>query len=225
MALVKEIPSEERPREKALKFGVKGLSNTELLALLIRTGYQGFSSLAVAEALIKKAGGLNGLSRLSKFDLIGVKGIKEVKALEIMSCIELARRMSYEEIEKKDVIKDPRKLIDWLRNEIGNELQENFLVVYLNVKNHIITYRILFKGTVDCSLVHPREIFKEALLHSSSKILLVHNHPSSDTEPSLADLEMTQQIVECGEMMGITVLDHIIVSGHNYLSFKAKGLL
>ncbi len=225
MALVKEIPLEERPREKAQKYGIKSLSNTELLAILIRTGYEGSSSLCIAEALLKKANGLIDLPRLTMYDLSLIKGIKKVKALEILSCIELARRISYEETCKRDVITDPSKLLLWLKNEIGSELQENFLVVYLNVKNHIINYRILFKGTIDSSLVHPREIFKEAVIQSSSRILIVHNHPSSDLEPSMADIELTHQLVECGEMMGIPVMDHIIVSAQNYFSFKAKGLL
>lgn len=225
MALVREIPFDERPREKAMSFGVKTLTNVELLAILIRNGYQGYSSLKIAEELLKKANGIGGLTKLSNHELTSIKGIKKIKALELVACIELARRISYEDVKKKDVIKDPSNLIEWLKNEIGSETQENFLVVYLNVKNHVITYRILFKGTLDCSLVHPREIFKEALLHSSSKILLVHNHPSSDIEPSIADIEMTQQIVECGDMMGIIVLDHIIVSNHSHLSFRAKGLL
>lgn len=223
--LVREIPVDERPREKAIKHGVNSLSNMELLAILIRTGYQGNSSLVIAENILKKSQGINTLSRLTSHELQEIKGIKAVKAVELLACFELSKRMAYGETLNKNVIENPESLIKWLNLELGNLVQENFLVVFLNVKNHILGYRILFKGTVDSSLVHPREIFKEALYYSSSRIMIVHNHPSSVLEPSVADIELTSQLCQCGEMMGIHILDHLIVSNTGFFSFKATGLL
>lgn len=223
--IVAEIPKEERPREKANRYGIKVLSNVELLAILLRHGYRGNSSLSVAEDVLRKANGIGGLSQLTDQDLMSVKGIKTVKATEILACFELARRMSYEKGLNRDVVKDPSHLVKWLRQEIGILEQENFLVVFLNVKNHILNYKVIFKGTVDRSLVHPREIFKEALLVSASKLLLVHNHPSGDLTPSEADMELTIQLGQCAEMMGMKVLDHLIVSRAEWLSFKEIGLI
>lgn len=223
--LVKEIPLDERPREKAIKHGVQSLSNIELLAVLIRTGYQGNSSLTIAESILKKSQGINTLSRLTCSELQQVKGIKTAKAVELLACFELSKRMAYGETLNKNIIENPESLIKWLNLELGNLVQENFLAVFLNVKNHILGYKILFKGTVDSSIVHPREVFKEALVYSSSRIMIVHNHPSRDLEPSIADIELTSQLCQCGEMMGIYILDHLIVSNTGYFSFKAKGLL
>lgn len=225
MGLVKEIPREERPREKAEKYGIKSLSNVELLAILIRSGFEGTSSLELAENVLKKSNGLTYLSRLSMHELFEIKGIKKAKALELLACFELAKRMTFCETTDHDVMDNPNALVQWLKLELGNELQENFLVVYLNVKNYVIGFDILFKGTVDSSIVHPREVFREAYLKSSSRIILVHNHPSTNLVPSQADIEITQKLVECGEVIGIEVLDHLIVSNHSYFSFKSKGLM
>ncbi|HCY06429.1 MAG: DNA repair protein RadC [Erysipelotrichaceae bacterium] len=223
--IVKEMPKSERPREKALKFGIKTLSNRELLALIIRNGYQGKSSLSIAEELLYKCNGIGNLANLELNDFLSIKGIKEVKALEILACIEIARRIAFKESLDTDVIENPDKMISWLNKEIGFDKQENFMVVYLDVKNKIITYKTLFIGTIDKSIVHPREIFKEALLVSSSRIMLVHNHPSGDVTPSDADISVTKKIVEAGKLMGINVLDHIIVSNNRYFSFAKANYI
>lgn len=223
--ILKEIPKSERPREKALKFGITALSNRELIAILIKTGFQGYSSLKIAEDVLKISNVIGNLSKLELRDFLKVKGIKEAKALEILACIELSKRLNYEECLDLNVIDRPKALITWLNKEIGSSQQEQFMVVYLNTKNRIITYRILFKGTIDSSLIHPREIFKEALLLSSSKILLVHNHPSGDTTPSDADIKSTYKIIEAGNLMGIKVIDHIIVTSNNHFSFVNEGII
>lgn len=223
--LVEEIPVEERPREKAKKYGVQILSNVELLAIILRHGYQGKSSLSIASEIIKKANGIAQLSSLSLKDLKSIKGVKDVKGIEILACFELAKRIHYEKGLRKDVVTDPGSLIEWLKSELGDQSQENFLVVYLNVKNHIQGYRILFKGTADRSLVHPREVFKEALLFSSSKMMIVHNHPSGDLTPSEADIAMTNQLCDAANVMGMSILDHLIISRTDFFSFKANGLL
>lgn len=225
MVLVKEMPRDERPREKAEKFGVGCLSNGELLAILLRSGVDGVSSIEIANQILRKAQGLSYLSRLSKQELCEIKGIKNAKAWVLLACFEMGKRMTFCESLHHDVMENPTALVQWLKLQLGNEQQENFLVVYLNVKNHIIGSKIVFKGTVDSSIVHPREIFKEAVLKSASRLILVHNHPSTDLLPSKADITLTQKLIECGDLMGIEVLDHLIVSNHGFLSFKSKGLI
>ncbi|MFV0380195.1 MAG: RadC family protein [Anaerorhabdus sp.] len=223
--IIRDLPECERPREKAKKYGVGVLSNAELIAILIRHGFSGHSSIDVALEILKKSKGISGLSKLTINDLKCVNGIKDVKATEILACFELAKRISFEQGLNKDVVKNPNDLINWLRKKIGNETQENFLAVYLNVRNHILGYRTLFKGTVDKSIVHPREVFKEALLLSSSKVMMVHNHPSGDLTPSNADIDLTDQMIDAAKLMGMEIIDHIIVSNEGYFSFKANGLI
>lgn len=223
--IVKEMPYYERPREKALKFGVKHLSNRELLAVLIKTGVEGHSCLAIADEILKMANGISHLGHLRIENLMTIKGIKKVKAIEIQACIEIAKRMALEEVISKPIITSPTELVNWLQKELGDEKQEMFLVVYLNVKNQIIKFDVLFKGTLNKSLVNTREIFKEALFVSAMSIVIVHNHPSGDVTPSDADNDMTQKIQKAGMYMGVHLIDHIIVSSKNHFSFAENNLL
>lgn len=223
--IVKDLPLSERPREKALKLGVKRLSNRELLAILIRTGYQNQSSLAVADDILQSADGMGGLNTLNYDSLIKVKGIKKVKAIELLACFELVNRIAYTNNAKLDIIANPDQLYRWLILKLGPLQQEHFGVIFLDARHHIIDYQILFKGTVNASIVHPREIFKEAILKSSSGIIIVHNHPSCDLTPSKADLEVTQRIAEVGELVDIKLIDHIIISQSDYFSFSKQGMI
>ncbi len=221
--MMKNVPVSERPREKAQQHGVESLSNRELLALLIRHGTAGCSAFDIADELLKH--GLLALSKMSLNELMKVKGIKSVKALELLAWMELSRRIAFEDVQKKDVMKDPQSLTDWCRKKLGALHQESFLAVFLNTRNEILSYKILFTGTVDMSLVHPREVFKEALQVSCSKLIVVHNHPSGNLEPSSADLMMTDRLCHAGIMMQIPVMDHLIVSETGYFSFREHGLL
>lgn len=221
--MMRQLPVSERPREKALQHGVEALSNRELLALLIRHGTAGISALDIADELLKN--GLLLLSRCSMADLTSIKGIKQVKALELLAWFELSRRMAYQEVMDADTISSPEVLVRWCRLKLGSLLQENFMVIFLNVRNKVLGYKILFTGTVDASLVHPREVFKEALHASCSRILLVHNHPSGFLEPSTQDLLITENLCSIGKMMKIPVADHLIVSDTDYFSFKEHGIL
>lgn len=221
--MMKQLPVSERPREKALRYGVDSLSNRELLALLIRHGTAGYSALDIADELLKE--GLQRLPQLKLNELMDVKGIKQVKALELLSWFELSRRIAAEKIMNRDVIKDPDSLIQWCMLKLGSLQQEHFLAVFLNVHNEVISYKILFTGTVDMSVVHPREIFKEAVNVSCSKLLVVHNHPTGHLEPSIADLQMTENLCNAGSLMKIPVVDHLIVSSTEYFSFREHGIL
>jgi DNA repair protein RadC len=220
---MKQIPKSERPREKALMHGIESLSNRELLALLIRSGTAKHSAFDIADDLLRN--GLGAFSRLSFSDLCEIEGISRVKALEILAWNQLSHRISYEKMQHKDVVSDPEALIQWCKMKLGASQQEHFLVVFLDSHNAVQGYKVLFTGTLNSSLVHPREVFREALNVSCSKILVVHNHPSGNLEPSAADLMVTESLVNSGKMMKIPVIDHLIVSGNDYFSFYEHGLM
>ena len=220
---MKQIPKSERPREKALMHGIESLSNRELLALLIRSGTANHSAFDIADDLLSN--GLGAFSRLSFSELCKIEGISKVKALEILAWNQLSHRISCEAMQHKDVVSDPEALIQWCKMKLGVLQQEHFLVVFLDSHNAVQGYKVLFTGTLNSSLVHPREVFKEALNVSCSKILVVHNHPSGNLEPSAADLMVTENLVNSGKMMKIPVIDHLIVSGSDYFSFYEHGLL
>lgn len=220
---IKEIPVVLRPREKAMEQGFDKLSDRELLAIYIRQGTKGKSALEVADAVLKRAGSINGLMDLTQRDLLNIKGISYVKATEILGLAEVGRRLIKPQRNDLIQIEYPENLVNWLNLEIGYKKQEYFMAVYLNKQNQVLNYSHLFVGTLDRSVVHPREIFKEAVRLSAAHIILVHNHPSGGMEPSLADVETTKALVEVGFMMGVYVLDHIIVSHGDYVSIRQKS--
>lgn len=222
---MKDIPSEERPRERALRSGLSSLSDRELLALFIRHGNAQCSAMEIADEVLKKSQGMVNLASLSLKDFVEIKGINKVKGLELLACIELGRRMSYAQVLKKEVISNMDALLRWLKNELGYLNQEVLMAVYLNIQNEIIHYEILSKGTESQSLVDPKAIFRQGILCHGVKIILVHNHPSGNCKPSIEDLSITSSIKEVGELMGIELLDHIIVGKNQSFSFKQSGLL
>lgn len=222
---VKEISFQERPREKAFKFGIKVLSNRELLALLIRSGYQKQSALDIADNLLREYGSLRNCLTLDLKELMKHKGIKIAKGLEILATIELAKRMMYEDVEQKDIVTSPSSLISWLKLRFGDLQQEHFVVVFLNTKNCICDYEIISKGGLDSANVHPREVFKKAIKIGCAKIICAHNHPSFDVTPSNADIEVTKKLVEASKMLNIFLVDHVIVGPKHYYSFKENNLI
>jgi len=214
---VQEIPLTQRPREKAIKLGVDQLHDRELLAIMIRHGYQGCSALQIADQLLMEFG-LDRLPSLSLKQITKIKGLKDIKAIELLACFELSKRIMANQVLSTDVVNNPQTLIDWLKRQVGFLQQEHFIVVFLNTKNHIITYKTLFIGSLDVSVAHPREIFKEAVACSAAKIIAVHNHPSGDVTPSEKDVSLTELLNKAGKMMGIPLIDHLIVSKHSYHS-------
>lgn len=210
----------ERPREKLIQYGVRSLSDTELLALVMRSGTKACSVLDLAQTILDQAKGLLGLATLEYHHLVQIPGIKKAKACELLAIGELSRRMALTQSMDVDIVDQPMRLIQWLRKELGGLDQEHFLVVFLNTKNHILGYRILFRGGLDRSIVHPREIFKHAVAYSAARIIVVHNHPSGDVTPSSNDYQVTQVLEEAGATMGIPLLDHIIISQSGYTSLR-----
>jgi DNA repair protein RadC len=222
MLELKELAVSDRPREKMIRFGIRTLSHTELLALILRTGSKDHSVFSIADQLLRKAKGIRYLSQLTMQDLCSIHGIHTAKACELLAVCELSRRMALEDVYQLDVVDQPERLVEWLRRELGDAKQEHFLVVFLDTKNHILGHKVCFIGSLDRSVVHPREIFKEAVTYSAARIIAVHNHPSGDVTPSENDLQVTKSLEEAGTLMGIPLLDHIIVSHRTFYSLRQK---
>jgi len=220
MMKIKETSLNERPREKLKALGVRALSDAEVLGILLRTGIPGKSSIELAKELLSICGSINHLSGLDLDTLLSIKGIKQAKASEILALCEISRRMAQQASLEVDVIDQPSRLVNWLKKELGSAQQEQFMVVFLNTKNHIIGYKILYMGGLDRSIVHPREVYKEALKVSAARIIVVHNHPSGDVHPSENDHLVTKVLEEAGDTMGIPLLDHLIVSHYGYTSLR-----
>lgn len=221
---IQELDPSERPREKALKQGLHILSNRELLAVLLQSGTRQKSVLELADEVLKYCGTLEKLMYMQPLDLMQISGIKQVRAMQLFAGIELAKRICTQEVEQRSVhcVQD---LIHWLQLCYGYELQEHFVVIYLNQQNVILRHQRLFLGTLNSSTAHPREIFKEAMHCSAASIICVHNHPGGNAKPSLADQTLTKHIQKSGEIVGIPLLDHLIICKHAWFSFRESGLL
>jgi DNA repair protein RadC len=214
------IPPDQRPREKLLSVGPTALSASELLAVVLGSGTNGASALDLATQILDMAGDIHKLPGVELAQLMALKGVKSAKAAEILAVVELSRRMAMLQSREVNVIDQPLTLVDWLRKELGNIPQEYFMVVFLNTKNHVIGHKVLFKGGLDRSIVHPRDVYREALKVSAARIIAVHNHPSGDVTPSDNDHWVTEVLTQAGDTMGIPLLDHLIVSSSGYTSLK-----
>ncbi|MBX9136554.1 MULTISPECIES: DNA repair protein RadC [unclassified Clostridium] len=223
---VNDIPLNERPVEKLLQFGVESLSNEELLAILLRTGTKGENVIALSKRLLIELDGLDGLLNVSFEEASKIKGIKKVKACQIIAMMELFNRFKTLKSQKENLkISSPKDVSTLLINEMSNFKQEVFKLILLNTKNIIIGTKDVFKGTLNSSIVHPREVFKEAVQRGSANIIVCHNHPSGDPNPSKEDIDITLRLKECGNIMGIGLLDHIIIGNNKYVSLKEKGII
>jgi DNA repair protein RadC len=226
---MKDIPAGERPYEKLEKYGPESLSNAELLAVVIRTGNQEETSVSLAQRLLSIGGGNGGIAflhDLSVEELRRMKGIGKVKALQIKAVMELSKRVSASFINNNRVsIKSPVEVSTLLMEEMRHLKKEVFKVILLNTKNHIIKFLNISVGSLNSSIVHPREVFCEAVKSGCSGVLLVHNHPSGDPEPSREDIETTRRLISAGNILGIKVLDHVVIGDGRYISFKEQGLM
>ena len=201
------------------------MRNDELLAILLRSGYKGKSAIDLGNEILNLRNSIQSLTNLTLIELTQIKGIKQAKALEILACFELSKRIASARLEENVSINHPSKIVDWLNNKIGYLEQEHFLIVFLNHRNEIITSRNMYVGLSNSCNVSVREVYTQALRLNASKILLVHNHPSGNIEPSREDIQVTNQFVEAGKLCGIQVIDHIIVSHNRYFSFKEKQMI
>ena len=217
---IKDLPFSERPRERLMKIGVENISNEELLAIIIKTGTREKSVKEIACEVLKKINGLNNLNNISYNTFIDIKGLGYIKTIEIMAAIELGKRI-YEEKEKIDTIiyNNPKVIYENNKFLFNKKKQELFYCLYLDSQSKLIERKLLFMGTVNQSIVHPREIFKEAYLTSASGIICMHNHPSGNITPSEEDVFLTKSLVEIGKIQGINIVDHLIIGKDNYYSF------
>lgn len=226
---MKDMPICERPYDKLEQYGSETLSNAELLAVVIRTGSREETSVALAQRLLAlndTDSGIAILHDLSLEELKATKGIGRVKALQIKAVMELSKRVSSALIMNNRIaIKSPDEVGRLLMEEMRYLKKEVFKIILLNTKNHIIKQVNVSIGSLNSSIVHPREVFSEAVKSGCSGLLLVHNHPSGDPEPSREDIETTQRLVNAGNILGIKVLDHVIIGDGRYISFKEQGLL
>ena len=220
--MIKSLPIEENPREKAIVNGIESLSNVELLALVLRTGNKDESVIQLAQRLLKEIGGISQLSHICYADLIALKGIKKAKAIELLSVIEMSKRLKQK--ESHESLLSPSDIYDYVKNEMMMLKQEHFVVLCLDIRNRVIKKKTIFIGSLNMSIVTPREVFKEAIGVSSAKMILLHNHPSGDALPSQEDLYLTEQFVKLGEMMAIEIMDHIIIGWNQFYSINAKQL-
>jgi len=224
--LIKDLPAEERPRERLMTYGASALSNAELLAILLRTGTKQQSVLNLAKAVLKEIGDLKHLNETSINELTEISGIGPSKAVQIMASIELGKRVSQSLVldeSNVQAVKTPKDCFILLGNELKYLKQEHFIVLSLDVKQKLIAKDTVFIGALDATLVHPREVFRVAVKRMAASIICVHNHPSGDVEPSLQDIMMTRQLVEASVMMGIPLSDHVIIGGNDYSSLRAYG--
>ncbi len=218
---IKDIPKIERPREKLEKYGPEKLSNAELLAILLRTGTKGMSALELSKKIIQKFSGKNLASAEFK-DLKGILGLGKTKACEIIACFELAKRILKD--KKAELILSPRDVWENLK-DIRDHKKEHFVVFYLDTRNQEIKREVISVGILNANLIHPREVFEPAVRNSAAQILIAHNHPSGETEPSDDDVNVTKNLSEAGKILGIEIIDHVIVSNSSFLSLKCEGLL
>ncbi len=220
-----KLPERERPRERLLQRGASHLSNAELLAILMATsGQRGESVLELARRVLEKAGDLCHLSRLTSDELREIKGIGPAKAVQILAMVELSRRLSIQGAPPSS-IRSPEDVRKLLLERLRFEEREHFFTVLLNTKNHCLGIEEVSVGSLNSSIVHPREVFRAAIRRSAAALIIAHNHPSGDCTPSREDLEVTRRLTEAGRLLGIDVLDHVIFGDGVILSFKEKGLM
>ena len=221
---IRDLPTSERPRERLRQHGPGSLSNPELLAIVLRVGSGRESAIALATRLLARWGGLAGLARASFGELCAEHGMGEAKAAQVKAALELGRRLLAAAPEERPVVRSPGDVANLLLADMALLEQEHLRVVLLNTRNHVLGVPEVYKGTVNSAQVRVADIFREAVREGCPAIVVVHNHPSGDPEPSREDVEVTRQMVMAGELLGIEVLDHLVLARSGYVSLRERGL-
>ncbi|MDO7786259.1 RadC family protein [Desulforamulus aquiferis] len=223
--VLRELPPEQRPRERMIKEGSGSLSDIDLLAIILRTGTAKASALELAAGIIGRFRDLRNLSQATIEELSTIKGIGAVKAVQVKAALELGKRLASLPSEDRTVIRCPEDVCSLVMEELRDLDREFFQALLLNTKNQVISRETISIGTLNASMVHPRELYKIAIRRSAAAVILVHNHPSGDPTPSREDISLTKRLIEAGEIIGIDVLDHIIIGDNKFISLKSKGLI
>ncbi|WP_054956381.1 RadC family protein [Paenibacillus dakarensis] len=223
--LLRDIPHEERPRERMMAYGASALSHAELLAILLRTGTRQESAVHIAQRILQQVGSIRQLVDLSIDELMQIKGIGPAKAVQLKAGIELGRRLAGSRHMEPVIIRSPGDAAELLSEQLRYLQKEHFVCLFLNTKNHVIAQETLSMGSLNASIVHPREVFRAAIKCSSASLVCAHNHPSGDPTPSPEDISLTSRLVEAGNIVGIEVLDHLIIGDGAFVSLKERGLM
>lgn len=221
--MIRDVPQDDRPRERLIIHGASHLANRELLAILLGSGTKSESVISLSNNVLMHFDGLKLLNEATLEELTAIKGIGKAKGVIILAALELGRRLNQYKPNECYVIRSPEDGADYVMEEMRQLKQEHFVVLFLDTKNQVIHQQTIFIGSLNASIVHPREVFREAVRRSAASIICAHNHPSGDPTPSQEDIQVTRRLVEAGKMMGIELLDHIIIGDRKFVSLKEKG--
>lgn len=221
---IHDLPEEERPRERLVRNGPESLSNAELLAIILRTGSRAENVVSMSSRILSEYS-IKQLSLANIKRLMQIHGIGEAKASQISAVFELARRLETFVEEPKRKVRSPKDVYTLMYPKMREQKKERFITLYLDTKNQILKEETVSIGSLNASIVHPREVFKSALMESSASVIMIHNHPSGDPSPSREDIMVTEKLVEGGKLLGIDVLDHIIIGDGKYVSLKDEGFV
>ncbi len=221
---IKDMPKHLRPRERSMDVGMNNLSDQEVLAIIIRSGYREHTAIDVSMNLLHRYGSLKNISQLTVEELCKIKGIGKDKGIMLKAAFEMGRRSKIEKIDKKQILSSKDASIV-LENNLRGLNKEHFIILMLNTKNFLLGIETVSIGSLNSSIVHPRELFKSAINKSAAAIILAHNHPSGDATPSREDIEVTKRIKSGGQLLGIDVIDHIIIGDNSYYSFKEEKMI
>jgi DNA repair protein RadC len=221
---IHDMPDEDRPREKLQKLGSGALTDSELLAILLRVGVQGESVVALSQRLLRDYGGLTGLSRVPFDQLCALRGMGEAKAAQLKAALEIGRRLLLAGPEERLIVKSPGDIANVLMMEMADLEQEHLKLILLNTKNQVTRMSTFYKGTVNSSQVRVAELFKEAIRHNATSIIMAHNHPSGDPTPSPEDIRITELAIDAGNLLEIQLLDHIVIGHQRWLSLRQRGM-
>ncbi|WP_339172196.1 DNA repair protein RadC [Solibacillus sp. FSL R5-0691] len=220
---IHDVHEADRPRERLIRQGAKSLSNQELIAILLGTGTKRESVLTVANRVLINFEKLHNLKHATLEEMTEIKGIGEAKAVLLLAAIELGRRLASKDLEERFTIRSPEDAATFLMQDMTSLQQEHFVCLFLNVKNQVLHKQTIFVGSLNASIVHPREIFREAVKRSAASIICSHNHPSGIPTPSPEDIDVTTRLYEAGKIVGVDLLDHVIIGDHQFISMKEKG--